>query len=528
LKENPNLILKKSLFASLLLWVTIASGSNDLTLIYKDASAVKTPMGSLWKLYVHSYLLENGVTPAPYTCRGQSSEEIFCCEKGKSVDLVSALAQSCGPFYQEKLQAIGSAQWKRFWKDQGITYSWLDKRNLVPGKEILVEEILSSLASIAKFKSFTQLKENLFEVVSRGTLEGELGTLGTNLFIKTWTWEKTNDDFIGGFAGWTRDGLPVWAMGKGSSKEVVKSQGEKIFKVLPASVKAEGPVVQVNFFKRYPVKRVISLPDGKVIYSGRLNGDYQIDFDHTSLKIHCDGQLELSADKKITGKFSTDEYVARVLEREGGVNDLQAARAMAVLIRSYLERRGQRTSFGFIIDDTSDFQRVGATSPGAKALAAARFTQGLVLKNTLVSYTDKTWFKMTTLARQGKDFVSILNLVMPKSEIALVTDPRQAHCQRLLMAENYLTQSLKKWKRTLHGHTGFEDVKNVQVCLLSFTRPYSDLKNNRIYLNFDESVEARRTLAHEYLHLGFKFHPLTQNESFIEDLAQRLTGVSHD
>ena len=491
---------------------------------------LKTPLGSLWKLLTHIYFLENGETPAPYICEGKSPEEVFCCVKGKSISFEDALSKSCGLFYEDKLKMIRSSDWKLFWDEKKISYSWIAKSHLSPSTLIPVDELLATLEKISSLKTFNSLKDHLFPVLTKGTLAGHISELGSSLFMKTWTWEdQLSGRMIGGAAGWTRDGIPFWIKGDGSSKDVFKHSSQIILDLLPKNSKIDGTNVTVNFFKRYPIQRVLSLPDKKEIKFGRMIGNYLIEFKNGNrLRIVADGKLNLTMNHKMTGLFTSEEYVARVLEREGDVHHPEAAKALSIIIRTYLHKHARQTTQGLEIDDSTLSQRVSPSSAGTQAMNLTGFTNGIILNDDNVHYSTSSWQKMKQLASKEMHFNDILSAIFPGNSLKLLTDKRQEECSRIKLAENYLLHALKKWRKTLDRHPGYEEIRNVHICQLRLTRPFSDLKKNRIYLNFDESLEARVTLAHEYLHLGFKHHPATQDEVFIEQLAQQVTGVSHD
>jgi uncharacterized protein YfaQ (DUF2300 family) len=503
------------------------SEKEQKSISYKE---LKTPFGSLWKLLAHIYFLENGETPAPYICEGKKTEEVFCCEKGKSIRFEDAISKSCGLFYEDKLKMIRSSDWKLFWDEKKISYAWLAKSQLLPSTLIPVEELLAAFGKISSFKSFNSLKDHLFSVMTKGTLAGHISEFGSNLFIKTWTWEnQLSGQLIGGAAGWTREGIPFWIKGDGSSKDVFKKFSSIILDLLPKNSKIDGTNVTVNFFKKYPIQRVLTLPDKKEIKFGRLIGNYLIEFKNGNrLQVVADGKLNLALNHTISGSFTSEDYVARVLEREGDVHQPEAAKALSIIIRTYLYKHAKKNNQGLEIDDSTLLQRVSPSTAGAQAMNLTGFTNGMILHDDNVHYSTSSWQKMRQLAAKNMRFNDILSAVFPGNPLKLLTDKREDDCSRIKLAENYLMHSLKKWRKTLDRHPGYEEIRNVHVCQLRLTKPFSDLKKNRIYLNFDESLEARITLAHEYLHLGFKHHPATQDEVFIEQLAQQVTGVPHD
>jgi uncharacterized protein YfaQ (DUF2300 family) len=61
-----------------------------------------------------------------------------------------------------------------------------------------------------------------------------------------------------------------------------------------------------------------------------------------------------------------------------------------------------------------------------------------------------------------------------------------------------------------------------KICMLADGNPYSDQRRYRIYVRGWRSLDERITLAHEYLHLVFRFHPHGADEDYIERLARRL------
>ncbi|MDP1293677.1 SpoIID/LytB domain-containing protein, partial [Klebsiella variicola] len=79
---------------------------------------------------------------------------------------------------------------------------------------------------------------------------------------------------------------------------------------------------------------------GKPVAAGRLEGRYAVRFvNGNTLPIESKGELTLARQNNvpvITGRLGMNDYVARVVEREGELAEPQAARALAVAARSYL------------------------------------------------------------------------------------------------------------------------------------------------------------------------------------------------
>ncbi|MGV8352487.1 SpoIID/LytB domain-containing protein, partial [Pseudomonas aeruginosa] len=63
---------------------------------------------------------------------------------------------------------------------------------------------------------------------------------------------------------------------------------------------------------------------------------------------------------RLVARVSREEYVARVLEREASAQPKEAARALAVTIRTYLLQNAAPRGEFLAIDDSSQRQRVGA------------------------------------------------------------------------------------------------------------------------------------------------------------------------
>ena len=79
------------------------------------------------------------------------------------------------------------------------------------------------------------------------------------------------------------------------------------------------------------------------------------------------------------------------------------------------------------------------------------------------------------------------------------------------------------WTSQLRSEPGFEPVSEpVRICALGDGHPYADQARLRIYARDWKTREGRLTLAHEYLHLAFRFHPSGADEAYIERLARRL------
>ncbi|MFX7825024.1 SpoIID/LytB domain-containing protein, partial [Acinetobacter baumannii] len=84
------------------------------------------------------------------------------------------------------------------------------------------------------------------------------------------------------------------------------------------------------------------------------------------------------------GRFSINDYVARVIDREGDGSNTEAARSLAIAARSYLVQNANVEHGCWHIADATSRQRVSPNPPTAAALSAAWFTADLILQGASV------------------------------------------------------------------------------------------------------------------------------------------------
>ena len=66
-----------------------------------------TPLGSVWKLFVYSYLLATDQPEQPLRCEGrQPQQESYCCDPGESINREQALIRSCSLYFAPQLSLI--------------------------------------------------------------------------------------------------------------------------------------------------------------------------------------------------------------------------------------------------------------------------------------------------------------------------------------------------------------------------------------------------------------------------------------
>ncbi|QYY81378.1 MULTISPECIES: DUF2300 domain-containing protein [Pseudomonas] len=501
---------------------------NQTQLIAREPlpQTLDTPLGSLWKLFVYAWLVDTGAREPAYECRGQSKEEVYCCSAGGRIERDQALVKSCGLYFEPARLGIAAAEWRTYWQARQAPSWLLDLPLVQPAQRVSVVELLKVLASLP---AQDQARRVLLDVVLNAADGNVVGELGGRLRVKTWSWLGDQDPQSrqGGFAGWIADGSPLWAGGRGTSQMVLRHYGQALATVLPAAWPAEpGRCVEVGLFSRYPVTRVLT--GERVVTSGPLQGDYRVEFANgNALDIHSDGELFLLNDKLIA-RLDREEYVARVLEREAKPEPTEAAKALAVAIRTYLLQNATRNGDCLSIDDSSNRQRVAPRPASAESRNIAAWTADLVLAGSTVTYhsdqpgPDKlAWQQAVEQANAGQRYDAILLHAYPRASLSRWDNP-VASCEALPAAQDWLQKQRRGWRPKLESETGYNEVSTFAVCKLAFGRPFVDRERQRIYVRGVLTLQDRLDLTHEYLHLAFEAHPNGQDETYIEGLARHL------
>ncbi|MBP4000427.1 DUF2300 domain-containing protein [Pseudomonas koreensis] len=489
-------------------------------------SSLETPLGSLWKVFVYAWLVDTGAREPAYECRGQSKEEVYCCSAGGKIERDQALVKSCGLYFEPARLGITAGDWKVYWQARRAPSWLLDLPSVQPATRVSVADLLKVLALLPAQE---QMRRVLLDVVLNAADGNVVGELGGRLRVKTWSWLGDQDPQSrqGGFAGWTADGSPIWAGGRGTSQMVLRHYGAALATVLPASWPAEaGRCVEVGLFSRYPVSRVLA--GNQAVTSGPLQGDYRVEFANgNALDIHSDGELFLLNDK-LVARLDREEYVARVLEREAKSEPAEAAKALAVAIRTYLLQNATRNGECLSIDDSSTRQRVAPRPASAESRNIAAWTADLVLAGSTVTYhsdqpgPDKlAWQQAVEQANAGQRYDAILLHAYPRASLSRWDNP-VASCEALPAAQDWLQKQRRGWRPRLESETGYNEVSTFAVCKLAFGRPFVDRERQRIYVRGVLSLQDRLDLTHEYLHLAFEAHPNGQDETYIEGLARHL------
>ena len=500
---------------------------------------LQTPLGSTWKLFVYLYLADRDLTPPDYRCQGQLADEVFCCRPGESVGMDRALAQSCGLYFEPRRLGIDAARWRRYWRRQAPGQDWLAAlERLGPDTPVPVASLMAALAE-APAGAAQRARQALLEVTLDGRGAGAVRYFGSGLRVKTWTWDRTGHpgEKMGGVLGWLADGSVVWAASIGPSTQLFTDWSALLGPLLlrPSHDELAASCVQVRLFARYPLLG-ISDEQGRPPPPGPLQGRYHLRFARgTALDISSQGELELleqGGRPQLLGHFDLDDYVARVLDREGAAQPLEAARALAVVARTYVLQNAAHAGGCYLIDDSSSLQRVAARPPTAAAVAVARWSEGLIIVGAAVRYHGElaapgvlSWAGAQQQAAAGRHFDEILAETFAGSHLASLYLPDDTACAPLPAAEDWLRAQIPGWSRQLAGEDGFEAPPLPVVCYEPWGRPQVDVPRRRIFVHGLRDQEDRISLTHEWLHLAFAFHPRGRDEFYIEDMARRLNGL---
>ncbi len=526
------------------------------------------PLGSLWKLVAHAQLTRTGAQEPPYTCRGGNREEAYCCEPGQRVHRAAALWRSCGLYFAParlKLATRSDASAATsVW--QALPVSMQALSNPANWRSETTVSLRDWLRWLGDWPAATQqaARADLLGYWLQGPGQGVLGDVGSRLRVKTFTVEAADGARWGGASGWTSDGTPLWLAARGGSARVLPEHAAQVLAFLDAQrddgvplsnpvPSVAAPCIDVDFFARYPVAAISPQP----LREGRLPaGAYRLRFvNGQSLDIRSADDLswrrtDVGANAKgerlqVTGRFTLDDYVARVIDSEGAGDPSAAARALAVAARTYVLQRARPEAGCLRIADSSATQRVSPRPPSAAAVAAARHTADLVLHgadgrfhSTQARPGVMSWSDTVQAARSGEPFDRLVRTAYgPSSGLrglgtargtGLASAGAASDCDPLPLAAQWLQRQQPVWRRQLQADAGYRTPASVQVCRLQQGHPHALRTVGRIYasgVSGVHSLEERLTLTHEYLHLAFASHPRGGNEAFIERRARQLLGV---
>jgi len=492
---------------------------------------LQTPLGSLWKLFVYAWLVDTDRQEPVYDCHGQDSEEVYCCTPGGTIAREAALVRSCGLYFDPKRLQIDAGQWRDYWRARQAPTWLLSLDQLQPQTHVPVVQLLEALRTLPAQE---QARKLLLDVVLNAVDGQAVAVLGGRVRVKTWSWlgDRDPQSRQGGFAGWLEDGTPLWVGGRGTSQMVLRHYSQVLGSFLPTpSSEDTGRCVQVGLFSRYPLKGV-TRADGLAAPSGALQGHYRVDFANgNQLEIESAGELFLlqnAGQPQLVARLDREEYVARVLQREARSEPVEAAKALAVSIRTYLLQNAGRSGDCLSIDDSSSRQRVAPRPATVEARSIAAWTSDLVLAGSPVTYhsdqpgPDKlSWQQAVEQANGGERYDQILQHAYPRASLSRWDNP-VASCEPLPAAQEWLLKQRRVWRQRLDQEVGYNELSQFAVCRVSYGRPYVDRERQRIYVRGVLTQQDRLDLTHEYLHLAFEAHPNGQDEDYVEGLARHL------
>jgi len=497
----------------------------------------ETPLGSVWKLFVYSYLVDRRLPSDDYRCGEEAQrrdDEVYCCHAGDKIDREQALVQSCGLYFEPTRLGLDAVQWRDYWHERQAP-AWLQQlSNLRPEQQVPVADLLAALRAVPD-EAREQAAHTLISVITQGYGQGTVADYGSLLRAKTWTMPAAGGGSIGGAAGWLADGTPVWLSGPGGSHRALAAAAPQLRPLLQqVPVDDSAACVVVDYFERYPIREVLPAQGHATVPDGALDGRYRVGFVNGNwLEIESHGELALrhGADgvPRIRGRLGLNDYVARVLDREGDASETAAAQALAVAARSYLLQQAPLDRGCWHIADSSRTQRVAPRPASVAAMHAASWTDSLVLGGASVQYhrdraapAQLSWQQAVALSRQGLPFDAILARSWPDATLTSFLSPLGGDCRPLAGAQAWIDREIPQWTRRLAGEPGYETPAAPAVCALREGRPYADARRNRLYVSGLASEEDRIALAHEYLHLAFAHHPRGQDERFVEARARAL------
>lgn len=535
-------------------------------------------LGSLWKVFLFTYLSARDVVLAPYHCTGQAGGRYCSLMRGHGgVDLNAALMQSCELAFQEFKEAIQAGEWTDFWRKllgAEAVPVWLANLDAFGARtEAPPETVLRLFAHIREQSSaWPALKAALALVPWEGTAKA-LRHQDPNgeLVVKTFTMGKVSADpsrvgyasqggapsadlnpadngdvdpsrdggYEGGMAGWLDPDTLFWLWGEDKGARIAKAWfGEVRDKFTgddPGAASADLPQVCTDFLSRYSIT-VVRATDSSPAKLGPLYGEYIASLKHgTTVRFSSRGNIIL---KKrggrfaLSGCFTLDDYIARVIQREGGTLPIEARKALAIVARTYLLHQAVKLDDGHLfLADSTRWQRVSIADPSNENRHIAAQTTSLVLNREVFFHETKTGEKTFSLslssrqAGQGLKYDEILAGAFPSLAIIPLWSLKKTSCDELTQASEWLRYNLNAWQKELIP-LGADLMASTTVCRNSAHRAF--YFDKRIYMAGFSDTEDQITLVHEWLHAAFAETPLGDDEGRIEGLAKRLVMGEND
>lgn len=399
--------------------------------------SLETTLGTLFHLFVYVYLADSHLSPKPYACDGKEPDAPCGCKKDRPMRMNDALLSSCGNFFHPKRLGLSSAEWSAYWSHHmHAPFEWLlDLERFNSRTKAPLSEVLKLLHQIknngAVFRRLLSLLPH--EVIDQSGVK-PMRYMGNHLRVKTFHCDLEKGNSMGGFAGWLPDGGAVWAAGEGSSPSVLKKWGKPVARHLSRepAVSSGEPLVKVRFFYRRTIKKIVQLPDNREIHSGKLVGNFQVHFrSGARVRFHSSGNFFCEPEKKSTaiyGLFSINEYVGRVIEREVETTPEEAAKAFAVVIRTFLMQNSERSRELLFIKDSPRYQYVSINAPSPEAMRISAWTDGLIIQGVKpIHYNQKkgsrnsiSWWDAVHQAQKGLYFDELLKIAFRSGRIEVM------------------------------------------------------------------------------------------------------------
>ncbi|MEY4764506.1 MAG: hypothetical protein RI907_1179, partial [Pseudomonadota bacterium] len=362
----------------------------------------EVPLGSLWKLAAYARLTEVTARPVAgsallprepdYTCTGQSSEEAYCCEAGQRIDRATALWRSCGLYFGAQRLALPASALGDTLSALPPSLAALRQADLRSERDAV--PLNDWLRWLTLWAPATQqaAADDLLPYWLQGPGRDSLSSVGSRLRVKTFTLPLASGsaERWAGASGWLADGRPLWLAARGSSKAVVPRWAplalrhiDRVDGVVLPKPHPQSPCVQVAYLQRYPIARLLDA-QGRAVPPTEAPlpaGDYSAEFrPGHRLAVRSQGELSWRAVPKggaagaLSGRHTLDDYVARVVDREGQAEATAAAQALAVAARTYALKTGRAQGGCLQVEDSSAQQRVAPRPPTLAARQAAAHT----------------------------------------------------------------------------------------------------------------------------------------------------------
>ncbi|QNA89259.1 DUF2300 domain-containing protein [Massilia sp. Dwa41.01b] len=477
-----------------------------------------------------------------YVCKGRLPEEVYCCEPGGSIDRDSALAQSCGPFFAPTRLMLERAAWQRYWGARlnaplAGEFAWLrDPAGLAPERSASLASLLRALASMPP-AGRADAENALLRVVLDGRGADSVRWFGSRLRVKTYSRHQPGrpQERLGGGAGWLADGTPVWFGGAGTSAGIFRKWGRQLAASLPPGAPAvDAGCVVVDFFARYPVRSLVG-PHGPAL-PGPLHGRHVVSFENgQQLAFRANGSMSMLREGgriRIRGRFGTNEYVARVLEREANARPRRRQPGPLRWPRAVTSSRTAARRPPASRSPTAVPPSALARIPPARQRwqsppgPTAWWSKTPPCAITATPRGPVCWPGPMPCARPRPDKASTPSWRRP-IRAACSASPGSGALPPPVRERNLARYGPAALGTHLADPAGLRTPAATAAGLRAqWRRALPEQSRNRVFMRPLATREDRITLAHEYLHIALRRHPRGQDETYVEGLARRLLDAN--